>query len=238
MYSGYMSRLPAVSARSTISELPMSLLSRTRKPCASSDRLYSSPSTNCSGKFFVPIVISPPGPVFPVSLPPPFEPPPPQPASSAIRRTATAAVSRPRVISGDGRLVARRLGRGDLRGQGEPERAALAGRALRPDAAAVMLDDPLADREPDAGSGVRALAVQPVEGLEDLLGLARLHADPIVAHGEPPRRVDAVRRDLHARVAVRELHGVRDQVLEHLADVAVVRVNGGHLAHLDRRAGF
>jgi hypothetical protein len=36
MYSGYMSRLPAVSARSTISELPMSLFSRTRNPLASS----------------------------------------------------------------------------------------------------------------------------------------------------------------------------------------------------------
>ena len=37
VYSGYMSRLPICIAWSTISELPMSLLSSTGIPCARSD---------------------------------------------------------------------------------------------------------------------------------------------------------------------------------------------------------
>src|SRR5205085_1391927 len=95
--------------------------------------------------------------------------------------------------------VARRLRRGALDRQREAERAALAGRALRPDAAAVMLDDPLAHREPDAGAGIGALAVQPVERLEDLLRLALLHPDAVVLHSEPPGRIHAVGADRHAR---------------------------------------
>src|SRR4051794_2929356 len=143
MYSGYMSRLPATSARSTISELPMSLFSRTRKPLASSDCLYSSPRTNCSGKFFVPIVISGPAAVVVVPLPEPPPPSsPPQPAASAARttRAASAAVRTTLLISGYGRLVARGAVGGGVGGQREPECAALARLALRPDAAAVLLD--------------------------------------------------------------------------------------------------
>src|SRR5436305_8966238 len=130
------------------------------------------------------MVISGDAPELPVPVPP-FDPP--QPHSSARTRTARAAVRRPRVISGGyGRTVARRLARRGTGGEREAERAASAGRALRPDPAAVVLDDPLAHREPDPGSRVGALAVQAVEGLEDLLRLALLHADPVVAHGEPP----------------------------------------------------
>src|SRR4051794_1058486 len=144
---------------------------------------------NCSGKFLVPIVISGPSGVGPVApLPPAPSPPPPQPASAKARitRAASAAARLGRLMSGDGRLVARRAV-GLLRGarQGEPERAPLAGLALRPDAAAVLLDDPVANRQPDPGAGVRPLAVQAVERLEDLLGVARLHADAVVAHREP-----------------------------------------------------
>src|SRR4051794_22276640 len=137
---------------------------------------------NCSGKFFVPIVICGPlatAPVFPL-LPDP--PPPPQPDSNAINMAAAAAVARARVISGYGRLVAGWVGHGCLRWQGEAERAALPGLALGPDPPAVLLHDPLAHRQPDAGARVGALAVQAVERLEDLLGLARLHADAVVAH--------------------------------------------------------
>src|SRR4051794_15882627 len=241
MYSGYMSRLPATSARSTIPELPMSLFSRTRKPCASSAWRYSSPRMNCSGKFFVPIVMSgPDGGFAVVSAAEPSLPPPPQPASSAATstRAASAAVREAGRISGYGRLVVRRArGGAGVGGKGEAERAALARLALCPDPTAVLLDDPVAHGEPDPRAGVGALAVQAVEGLEDLLGLVGLHADPVVGHREPPRALDLAGADLHLGVlAVRELDGVRDQVLEHLAEVAVVGPDSRHLGYLDRRA--
>src|SRR3954470_20883512 len=192
---------------------------------------------NCSGKFLVPIVIWGGGGwvavCLGVSLP---SPPQPVRPTSAIRRAAGAAVYHLMRTSGYGWLVARAVRCRGLDGQGEPEGAALARLALGPDPAAVLLDDPLAHREPDAGSGVGALAVKAVERLEDLLRLRLLHADPVVAHGEPPRAVDSARRDLHVRVALGELHGVRDQVLEDLAEIAVVGADDGHLPHLDRRA--
>src|SRR3954469_4998327 len=241
MYSGYMSRLPATSARSTISELPMSLFKRTRKPCASSAWRYSSPRMNCSGKFFVPIVMSGPDGGFAVVAAAELSlPPPPQPPTSAAMstRAASAAVREAGRISGYGRLVVRRArGGAGVGGNGEAERAPLARLALCPDPPAVLLDDPVAHREPDPRAGVGALPVQAVEGLEDLLGLVGLHTDPVVGHGEPPRALDLAGADLHLRVlAVCELDGVRDQVLEHLAEVAVVGPDGRHLGDLDRRA--
>src|SRR3954447_5946664 len=123
---------------------------------------------NCSGKFFVPIVICGGAAcvvVFFGASPPP--PPQPERATSAIRRAASAAVYRRVGMSGDGRLVALAVGGGGLGREGEPERAALARLALGPDPAAVLLDDPLAHREPDSGTRVGALAVQAMEGLED-----------------------------------------------------------------------
>src|SRR3954463_1719911 len=157
---------------------------------------------NCSGKFFVPIVICgrAPGVAVVTAF---FEPPPsPQPASSAMSRAASAAMVPGLRISGYGRLVACGVGRRRLHRQREAERAALARLALGPDPAAVLLDDPLAHSEADAGSRIGALAVQAVERLEDLLRLARLHPDAVVTDREPPRAIDAVRLHLHVRIAL------------------------------------
>src|SRR3954447_26377935 len=172
---------------------------------------------NCSGKFFVPIVICGAAGVVGVCflglvLP---SSPPPQPLS-AIRRAVRAAVAHLMRASRYGRRVLLAVV-GGLGGQREPERAALAGLALGPDPAAVLLHDALAHRQPDTGAGVGALAVQTVERLEDLLRLRLLHPDAVVAHREPPRTLDARGRDLHVRIALGELDGVRDQVLEDLA---------------------
>src|SRR5215218_2513241 len=117
----------------------------------------------CSVKFFVPIVMTG---ASCGALPDPESSPSPQPARiRAAISPASAAVRRRRLISGQGRRVARRgLRNAFARGrQGEPEGAPVARLALRPDAAAVALDDPLADREPDAGALVVAVAVQAVE---------------------------------------------------------------------------
>src|SRR5215208_1937297 len=63
--------------------------------------------------------------------------------------------------------------------QREPERAAAGRGALDPDAPAVGLDDPAADREPDP----RALALAVTrEHAEDLRRLLRVDADPVVLH--------------------------------------------------------
>src|SRR4051794_11090243 len=120
---------------------------------------------NCSVKFLVPIVIVGASP----GAPPPFEPPPeppPQPASATMRAAVAAVSSRDR-ISGYGSFVARSGARAALerRGDLEAEGAAAPRLALGPDAPAVVLDDALAHRQPDAGAGIVAPAVEAVEGL-------------------------------------------------------------------------
>src|SRR4051812_23575812 len=49
-----------------------------------------------------------------------------------------------------------------------------------PDAAAVALDDPAADREADAGALVGVAVVQPLEDLEDVIAGFRCDADAAV----------------------------------------------------------
>src|SRR4051794_41519235 len=98
-----------------------------------------------------------------------------QSSCSSRRRRSRPWPQRARQGSARGRAlgvrsaVERRSGRAALAGdrQGEAEGAPLAGRALSPDAPAVLLDDPFADRQPDAGAGIVLLRVETVEGLED-----------------------------------------------------------------------
>src|SRR3990170_1747119 len=78
---------------------------------------------------------------------------PPQAPRTSARRIAASRASRRRTASG-ARSHARPLGvRGDRRRQGEREDAALARAAGHPDAPAELVDDALADRQPDAGAG-------------------------------------------------------------------------------------
>src|SRR3954447_19121013 len=124
---------------------------------------------NCSVKFFVPIVT-----VGPCGFGPEldFPPPPPQPASASTRTVAArAAIDLPLIMaSGYGGLASRRFAGGELRvrRQREAERASAPRLTLGPDATAVVLDDPLAHGQSDAGARVVAVAVQAVERLEDV----------------------------------------------------------------------
>src|SRR5438128_3476611 len=62
--------------------------------------------------------------------------------------------------------------------------------ALRPDAAAVQLDKPFADREPEAGAAglARERAVETAERLEEPLEVGLANADPRVGDAEVDRR--------------------------------------------------
>src|SRR3954451_6906162 len=250
-----MSRLPAVSALSMISELPMSLFSTTRKPAARKVRAYSSPRMYCSVKFFVPIVIVGSGCAF-LSLPPP-----PPPTSAAVtagraggggratpppprRRRPAPPLRRPRSGGGAALRVRSAVERCDARApaardrQREAECAALAGGALRPDPATVLLDDALADRKPDAGARIVLLAVEPVERLEDALGLSRVHADAIVGDREDRRVPLDLGADADDRIALGELERVADQVEEDLTELADVAEDHRQLLDGDIRIGL
>ncbi len=106
----------------------------------------------------------------------------------------------------------------------EEERGPDAGLALEPDAAAHQLDQPAADRQPEAGAAVLARGghVGLRERLEQLRRLLRRHADARVAHRElelhllagPLEQLD-VEPDL---AALGELHGVVDEVGQDLAE--------------------
>src|SRR4029079_11902526 len=70
----------------------------------------------------------------------------------------------------------------DREGEGAPSRLF----ALDRDSPVVALDDPLADRQPDAAPGVLVAPVQPFEHAEDALCMARVDADAVVRDVEQP----------------------------------------------------
>ena len=106
---------------------------------------------------------------------------------------------------------------------------------LDPDAAVVALDDPLADRQADAAARVLVAAVQALEDAEDALGVARVDPDAVVGHPEQPGVALALGGHLDARrVFGPELDPVADQVLEQLAQLALVAPHGRQLARRSR----
>ena len=64
--------------------------------------------------------------------------------------------------------------------QGEVEGCPFAQLSLRPDPAAVPVDDALDYGQADAGAFVFLGAVQPLEDAEQLVGIARIKPDPII----------------------------------------------------------
>src|SRR5688572_10729748 len=91
---------------------------------------------------------------------------------------------------------------------------------LDPDASAVALDHLLADRQPDAGSRVLALVVQPLEHHEDALEVLRLDADAVVARREFPFRFSFRNRKVNSRNRSRaEFERIADEVLEELPEL-------------------
>src|SRR3954454_16805714 len=174
---------------------------------------------NCSVKFFVPMRIGGSagcagvGGAARVCV---SSPPPPQPiGTAAATAKASRAGQRRRTalsIWGSGSRARRSLGhlQRDVRPvcprDREVEDAPLAGRAGDPGPAAVLADDPLADRKADARALVVLLTVEALEGLEDPLGVLRFHADPVVPDGEAPHAVLVLGLDAHhGMILAREL---------------------------------
>src|SRR6185436_12325424 len=97
------------------------------------------------------------------------------------------------------------------------------------DAAAVLLDDLPADRQPDPGAGKLVAPVQALEHSEDLLEILRIDTQAVVVDRERPGRAaiscggDVNSRDPRTLV----LDGVADQVLEQLDQLNRIGENVG-----------
>src|SRR5690242_20838900 len=106
-----------------------------------------------------------------------------------------------------------------LAGEGKEERRAAVHLAVRPDTAAVPLDDALRQGQPDAGALELVGAMQPLKHAEQLVDVAHVEPHPVVPHEVDDRLSLAPRPDLDLRIgtAASELEGVADQVREHLA---------------------
>ena len=105
------------------------------------------------------------------------------------------------------------------------ERRAAAGRALRPDPPAVLLDDAVADRQAEARALARLLRRE--ERVEDAAQRLGAHAGAAVAerrrHGAVATpRADAQRALRRSSVGAHRLLGVDDDVQEHLLDLVRV----------------
>src|SRR5574340_430848 len=136
-------------------------------------------------------------------------------SASRVRRSSPGLSSTSRISTGLLSLTIRRLL--VLFRQGEDESAAFTRPGFHPDMAAVALHHLLADGEADAGPGIFALVVQPLEHHEDALEILRLDADAVVPH----RKFISLAKILHRHMDSRngrgtELERIGHQVLEEL----------------------
>ena len=98
---------------------------------------------------------------------------------------------------------------------GQTESGALPGLRFDRDAAAVPLDDLLADGQPDAGAGVLGACVQPLKHAEDPFEVLWFDAQAVVSHREGPLRAAILGgRDVDLGIRALVLDGVGDEILE------------------------
>src|SRR5882757_10215547 len=161
-------------------------------------------------------------------------------ASPSSSSTSSTLIARDWLAGGAGSVICRLLaGDGRRERQAEPDSGAVASLGVQPDSPAVVLDDPLGQRQSYAGARIRALPVQPLEDDEDLVGELRLDADPVVRDADPPAHLVAGGVNPHLGRAVRaaELHRVADQVGHQLAQQRRVAPHPGQLADRDPGLG-
>src|SRR3989338_1236112 len=119
------------------------------------------------------------------------------------------------------------------------EHAAFARPALGLDRAAATQHDLFADRQAHAAALELAGAVEPLERLEDPLGVGLLEPDAVVLEADLDAAVlETAARDADERRLrlIAEFDRVRDQVLEKLGHVDAVGLQRRQLADLDARA--
>src|SRR5450755_2866191 len=109
------------------------------------------------------------------------------------------------------------------------EGRALAGLGFGPDAPAVPVDDALHGGEADAGALELELAVQPLKGAEELVGVLHVEAGAVVANEESA--AEPAKRDQRGRILGGELPGVAEEVLQGNPEQARVAV--GHQVRLE-----
>src|SRR5439155_9775416 len=99
--------------------------------------------------------------------------------------------------------------------QGEVEGGPLSRRPFGPHPPAVAVEDPLHRRQADAVALELVGPVQPLERLEQLVGVGRVEPDPVVAHEvrDLPLVPDGPERDAGARLFAGVLPDVAQQVL-------------------------
>src|SRR4051812_3656930 len=157
------------------------------------------------------------------------------------RRNARMVISASSALSSASRISPGSSMRG-LPRQGEVEAGTLARRALRPDPAAVARDDTLHDRQAYPRALEFVGTVQALEHAEELVGVARVEADAVVAHPVVrfARLLATADVDARARALRAVLEGVADEVGPHLPHERCVRARRRQRAELERRvpAGF
>src|SRR5439155_18788198 len=103
----------------------------------------------------------------------------------------------------------------------EAEAASLTGLALDPDSAAVRFDDSLLDRQSQADAASIGLPCLP-EALEQVCLCLDGHTRPGIGDLEHRFAVSASGAKLDVAAGRRELHGVAEQIAEHLGEPSSV----------------
>jgi hypothetical protein len=99
----------------------------------------------------------------------------------------------------------------------EPEVSPFSGFRLRPDLASMTLNDLAADRQPDARALKLGKTVQPLEGLEDLLGILGVNADTVIFNPEDLVPISFFEGQLDDRALISdELQSITDKILVEL----------------------
>src|SRR5262249_59660726 len=101
-------------------------------------------------------------------------------------------------------------------GECEMKRRSFAGSGIDPDAAAMPLDNPPADSQPDPRAFILVPAMKLLKNSEDRVVILLLDPDPVILHRKDPFGSLLLDRDVHLRRHLRpaELDGIADQILQ------------------------
>src|SRR5437868_11292633 len=120
------------------------------------------------------------------------------------------------------------------RRQGKEKRRATIQLGLRPNAAAVLLDDARGSGQPDARSFEIFRAMQSLEGAEELVSVLHAEANPVVAHRDDNFALLSLLLDGDdgLRPRPRVLHGIGKQIHEDLAHQRGIAIAKAQLSDL------